>query len=586
MRPSWKTGLPALLLLAAGLAAVAAARPADDKKPADKADTDKVPFVGNWKVTLFFSPTVENSSFILKIADKDGKADVDFAWVFDQLKQNPNAIPTLDDVKVEGNTVHFTIKLGASKWVMSAAAPKGAKDPKVLFGTGKQGTATLALVLEKTDATEVPVKEIQKTTEGAEQFNKLNEEKDPKKKAAVYKELIEKHENRPIALASSAALFKLTAKSATTDDEVVAALKQYKQLLALYGPDMEEQAVPKIAAALVSSPKGAALTLEYAQQVEKKLDKDSPPAKQVPVLKLMAAALRKNKKDAEAKPLEEKAAKIEKDLDEEFEKTAIPFEPEDFKGRKAGSKRVAVVELFTGAHCPPCVSADVAFDAAAKTFKPKDAVFLEYHLHIPRPDPLTNADTESRQKFYGKEIRGTPTAFVNGTPTEGLGGRKADSKDRYDTLRKAIEDTLESDAPAEMQVKLKRTGDKLDIETRVVDLKKPDDKLKLHVVLVENVVRYPGTNGQRLHHDVVRAFPGGTEGVTLKEETSNNKLSINLTEVSKKLGDYLDEAAETHNFLDDERPTDLGKLRVIAFIQDSDSKEIVQAAEAEVPEAK
>ena len=56
-------------------------------------------------------------------------------------------------------------------------------------------------------------------------------------------------------------------------------------------------------------------------------------------------------------------------------------------------KRVVVVELFTGAECPPCVSADVAFDALLETYKPNEVVLLEYHLHIPGPDPLTNADS-------------------------------------------------------------------------------------------------------------------------------------------------------------------------------------------------
>ena len=49
-----------------------------------------------------------------------------------------------------------------------------------------------------------------------------------------------------------------------------------------------------------------------------------------------------------------------------------------------------LVELFTGAECPPCVAADLAFDALGKTYKPTDVVLLEYHLHIPGPDALTN----------------------------------------------------------------------------------------------------------------------------------------------------------------------------------------------------
>ena len=53
------------------------------------------------------------------------------------------------------------------------------------------------------------------------------------------------------------------------------------------------------------------------------------------------------------------------------------------------------MELFTGAQCPPCVAADVAFDVLEKTYKPADLVLIQYHLHIPGPDPLTNAASEA-----------------------------------------------------------------------------------------------------------------------------------------------------------------------------------------------
>jgi hypothetical protein len=579
MRRSWTSGLLAALL---ALGLVTLAGTADDKKPADKTDVDKVPFVGNWKVTVLFAPTLENTSFIVKIADKDGKPAMDTAWVAEQLK---NLKVTIEDAKIDAKAVHFTLVIADNKWAMNAYPAKGAKDAKLLLGNAKAGAQRIPLVMEKTDDTEVPLKEMQKITPGAEDY-KAATEADDKKRMAALKEILDKYEAKPITLPVAAALFQDTTKHADKDQEIEAALKQYLKVLSAYGPEMEEQANPKIASALVRSDKAAALSLEYARKVEKSLDKDAPPAKQVPVMKLVARALRKDKKDAEAKALEDKAAKIDKELDEEFEKTAVPFEPEAFKGRKAASHRVAVVELFTGAHCPPCVSADIAFDAALKTFKPKDVVFLEYHLHIPRPDPLTNADTEAREKFYGDDIRGTPTALVNGKVTEPLGGLKEHGKDRYDTLRKAVEDGLETDAPADIQVKAKRTGDKIDADVRVIDLKKPDDKLRLHVVLVEDVVRYPGTNGQRLHHHVVRAFFGGTEGTALKDATTQKKVTIDLAEVTKGLTAFLDESEKKRPFLDDERPMALGNLKVIAFIQNDDSKEILQAGQADVPDAK
>ena len=40
----------------------------------------------------------------------------------------------------------------------------------------------------------------------------------------------------------------------------------------------------------------------------------------------------------------------------------------------------------------------------------------------------------------------------------------------------------------------------------MADLKKTGEKVRLRFVLVEDVARYVGGNGQRLHHHVVRAL--------------------------------------------------------------------------------
>ena len=54
-------------------------------------------------------------------------------------------------------------------------------------------------------------------------------------------------------------------------------------------------------------------------------------------------------------------------------KSALNFKTEKFAGRKGKSTRAVLVELFTGAQCPPCVASDMAFDGLEKTYAPGDA---------------------------------------------------------------------------------------------------------------------------------------------------------------------------------------------------------------------
>src|SRR5262249_39195134 len=147
-----------------------------------------------------------------------------------------------------------------------------------------------------------------------------------------------------------------------------------------------------------------------AKQAERLLDADTKPAVQKQTLTVLAAALEKAGKADEAKEVKAKAEKID-----------TSFKPAAFAGRKGKSDRVVLVELFTGAQCPPCVAADLAFDAVGKSFKPSEAILLQYHLHIPRPDPLTTPPPPPAAPSPPEGARAT--RLIKGQPgREGGGG--------------------------------------------------------------------------------------------------------------------------------------------------------------------
>src|SRR5262249_18362968 len=208
-----------------------------------------------------------------------------------------------------------------------------------------------------------------------------------------------------------------------------------------FGLEVEKYAAALVCQALCRAEKVSPLAVEYGRRAEKALVGDEPPGPAYVILDALATALRRTGKDKEAQELEARVDKLETALNAESEKTAVPFKPAEFKGRKGNSQRVAVVELFTGAYCPPCVAADVAFDAALKTYQPKDVIFLQYHVHIPRPDRLTNADTDKRLQHY--RAQGVPFSLLNGEPTKALGGPKDSGERSYKILREQIDDALE-----------------------------------------------------------------------------------------------------------------------------------------------
>ncbi|HEY7312289.1 MAG TPA: hypothetical protein VH643_23195 [Gemmataceae bacterium] len=566
MRDSRK-GWLALLTLAAGFIAVCSAPAAP-------------PLAGNWKVTAV-SEGKEIVLALIKVEERDGKPAIKILGP-EAVKDAP-----IENVTVADRSLRFTMMMRGTPFHMAVYAPKGEEKPKKLLGAVQPPGNAEPLIVERTDQTDIAEKDAERDSPGFNELERLAEEKGARKREEGVKALVKKHAGEPVVLAAAEMLVQIAIADGAATDKVGPLADQYLKAAAVYGREMELHAALQLARGLLAAGKDSPLTVEYARQAEKQLKPIDPLQKQEFVLKVLAQALRKAGKDDEAKALDARLAKLETQLDEEFEKHAIPFKLEARPRGKRTNERVALVELFTGAQCPPCVAADIAFDAVHKTYKSNEVVLLQYHLHIPGPDALTNADSEARGEYYRQDS--TPAVYLDGKesdPRHPLGGGRAGGKESYDTLRKQLDGAIKKNVGASLWVATYRNGDKIDIEAEVSDLAKVGDRVRLRLVLVEEVVRYPARNGQRLHHCVVRAFPGGVNGFALLDNSVKKKATVNLADLKKSLNAYLDKAAKAQRFPDDNRPLDLKRLKVVAFVQDDRSKEVLQAAEANVPDPK
>ena len=106
--------------------------------------------------------------------------------------------------------------------------------------------------------------------------------------------------------------------------------------------------------------------------------------------------------------------------------------------------------------------------------------------------------------------------------------------------------------------------------------------MKLRVLVVEESIRYVGGNQIRFHHHVVRAMPGGAEGVAITDKAFKHATTADLGSVRTGLTKYLDDFGKTRPFPKADRPMDMKELKVIALVQNDKTKEIVQAVQIEV----
>jgi hypothetical protein len=437
-------------------------------------------------------------------------------------------------------------------------------------------------LFERTAETELDPKAVQ-SIEAAQAMAEALKKPDDKARIEAFQNVAEKYADRPAGVLTLLNIMALRIRDGAPEEDIRKSADAAVSAVAPYGPELLLTSLRQIARQLMSNEKLAGLAVEYAKQAEKALAPDDPAEITLPILKTLLAALRKAGKGEEAKPIEARIAKLDEVLDQEFAKNAVPFQTPAFAGRKGKSNRIAVVELFTGAQCAPCVAADVAFDGLLKAYKPQDVILLQYHLHIPGPDPLTNAESERRSKYYG--LQATPTFYLDGVQGPAVGGPKAHAKQAFEAVRAKLDEALEKDAGANLKLSATRKGDNIDVQAEVSGLMKPGEDVRLRFVLVEDVVRYLGSNGQRLHHHVVRAFPGGTDGFALPKETAKQSVRLDVTELTKTLNEYLVDANKKRAFPDEERPMNLKNLKVVAFIQDDNSKDILQAAQVDLHDA-
>jgi hypothetical protein len=549
--------------------------------PVHAADT---PAAGTWKLVVHENGT-EISLLIIKLEGKKDKLTAETLSA---------GIPAFKDAKVEvdktsAKAIDLTItRSDGAKFGATAYLPMDEEKPRRLRGSFTLGRNRLFLEMERTDLTELdPNPNKNQDSRGVQALKKAEDLDDDGEKEKALKALARKYSPRPISLAAHLSLMDLLAKNEKPEAEIRKEADAVISIASHYGPEMKRSAIMQVARHLLQAEKQDALVLDYARQAEKQLTSADPVQAMLPVLQLQSQALKNLGKKDELKKLDERIEKIEVDLDKEFLKTNIPFKTTPYKGRKGKSDRVAVVELFTGAQCPPCVAVDSAFDALIQTFKPEEVVLVQHHLHAPGPDALTNTDTEKRAEYYG--ANGTPTVYIDGTNDTSLvlGPRELALRS-YGNLRRTLDKSLETDAEAKIKLSAKRKGDQIDIKANVSGLDKPGEDVRLRLMLVENLVHYRGSNGQRYHHHVVRAMPGGADGISLTKKSSDHTVKANVAEVTKSLKEYLAAAKkEGMRFPGNSQPMELKKLKVIALVQDdANDKRILQAAQVDVEEEK
>jgi tetratricopeptide (TPR) repeat protein len=276
-------------------------------------------------------------------------------------------------------------------------------------------------------------------------------------------------------------------------------------------------------------------------------------------------------------------AGLEEMLDAKYlEANPAPLKVDAFKPTATRKDRTVLLEVFTGSGCPPCVAADLAADLAMERYSNKELVVVMYHQHIPQPDPMTTPQTSARFKYYAGT--GVPTMVIDGVTDPGGGGARTATKSVYDRFTPKIEKKLETPADARLKVSASLKGGIVKTKVGVDQIMKDSPDLKLHVLLVEEKLRYTGENGVRFHPMVVRGMAGkdGTGISVNSKQRQNLSWDFDLNAISTGIKKHLDEyeagghRGNTFTFTEKKYEINPKDLLVVAFVQDEKTKAILQ----------
>jgi len=246
--------------------------------------------------------------------------------------------------------------------------------------------------------------------------------------------------------------------------------------------------------------------------------------------------------------------------------------------KENSANRCVLAMLFTGAHCPPCLGADLAFDGILSHFPSKWVTVLEYHLPIPRPEPLVNEAALRQFEFMG--FNGTPVAVFDGVETISGGGAEDKKEEIWLKYKEKLLARLKVPAKHEIEADLAiRDG----LVRGKIRVKGPAvSGARLHALIVEKGVLFPGGNKVVIHHAVVRGSVfAGPSGVAFRpdgDERFQTSFEKSLSTVRRDLEDVLDQIEADSGVTFGMRPTRLDpeQLSLVVFLQ-APSGEILQA---------
>lgn len=224
----------------------------------------------------------------------------------------------------------------------------------------------------------------------------------------------------------------------------------------------------------------------------------------------------------------------------------------------AQNTRVLLLESFTNTGCGPCAAYNPGLDALIAS-NPDKVVAIKYHVNWPSAaDPMylhNTSENGSRTSYYG--VNSVPHTVIDGIRFSGNPAQINQSLiDQYQAIQ----------SPMELRLTYVVDEASNTITVHVMGRATTDiaGSLKLYVGVIEKEIHFnsaPGSNGERDFYSVMKKLLPSASGQALGSLAANDYFTYS----------YTWELANVY---------DMSQLSAIAWVQNSDNKEVQQACAA------
>jgi len=230
----------------------------------------------------------------------------------------------------------------------------------------------------------------------------------------------------------------------------------------------------------------------------------------------------------------------------------------------ANSPRKVLIEEATNTSCGPCAAQNPIFKQFIKN-NFNDVIPLVYHAWWPgNNDPMyleNTAMNDARIRYYGIQNIGVPNVRVNGQIAPKTGNWYDGAAGDTVAIKTEVDKYRGTNSPITLTVAETRSGTQCSVSVTINTTQSLVGK-KLRVAVVEYYIKYPsppGTNGETEFFWVARQMLPDHNGTTLDLNAGSNK---------------------TYNFSYTMKSTwKAQQIYIVAFIQDDNTKEVLQAAQ-------